>query len=339
MFYYSSHEIKVLNHGAARAVNELTELARNLIYEGFEGDWEALNRQVKASIPALTASEQGFLSSSGLDLENAISLALRTLKAEHTLILAQVLAETTRAIAELCWYHRTTLKHLAKHLKISKDEVRAIRGSDEYLAAVERLIHTTQSPAEIVAWIETYPRSEMPLRFGKQMGLPETVVSQLIEKVLAECHAQATCSGNIPQLKHTVQPDVSLTTTHSIEPKDVSGTHPGLAEAFISVWQTLPSETQEAIWQTFPVETQHTLLRKFPKQIESIEDPLPLSNIPQTTEEGEFLNIENMNYHQILRAVAHKRIQQYTFLREAAESLGIDTRTLQKYAHWKEPDA
>ena len=245
MFYYSSQEIKVLSHGAARAVHELTELARNLIYEGFEGDWETLSRQVKASIPALTASQQGFLSSSGLDLENAISLALRTLKAEQTLILAQALAETAQTIAELCWYHRTTQKYLAMHLKISEDEVRVIRDSDEYLVAVEGLIHTTQSPAEIVEWIETYPRSEMPLRFGKRMGLPERVVSQLIEKVLAECHAQTTCAGNIPQLRNTVQTDVALTTTHRIEPKDVSGTHPGLAEVLASVWQTLSSETQE----------------------------------------------------------------------------------------------
>ena len=338
MFYYSNHKIKVLSHGAARAVNELTELARNFIYEGFEGDWETLNRQVKASIPVLTASQRGFLSSSGLDLENAISLALRTLKAEHTLILAQALAETTQTIAELCWYHRTNLKYLAMHLKIGEDEVCAIRDSDEYLAAVEGLIHTTRSPAEIVEWIETYPRSEMPLRFGKRMGLPETVVSQLIEKVLAECHTQTTCPGNIPQLRDTVQTDVALTTTHKIEPKDVSGTHPGLAEALMSVWQTLPSETQDAIWQTLPVETQHTLLHELSKQIEKVRNNLPLSNIPQTIEEGESLNIENMNHHQILRAVVHKRIQQYTSLREAAASLGIDTRTLQKYAHWKEPD-
>ena len=338
MFYYSSHEIKVLSHGAARAVNELTELARNLIYKGFEGDWETLRRQVKASIPDLTASQQGLLSSSGLDLENAVSLALGILKAENTLILAQALAETTQTIAELCWYHQASLKYLAMHLKISEDDVRAIRDSDEYLAAVETLIHTTQSQAEIVQWIETYPRNEMPSKFGKQMGLAETVVSELIEKVLVECQAQATRPKNIPQLRNAVQTDVALVTTHSFNLKDVPSIHPELTEVLISIWQTLPSETQEALWQTLPVEIQYTLLREFSKQIAGVGNNLPLSNILQTIKEGEFLNIENMNCHQILRAVAHKRIQRYTSLREAAESLHIDTRTLQKYAHWKESD-
>ena len=45
-----------------------------------------------------------------------------------------------------------------------------------------------------------------------------------------------------------------------------------------------------------------------------------------------------MNQNQILRAVARRRVGQYTSLREAAESLGIDIRTLQKYAQWEELD-
>ena len=45
---------------------------------------------------------------------------------------------------------------------------------------------------------------------------------------------------------------------------------------------------------------------------------------------------KNMNLNQILRGVAQNCIQQYPSLREAAESLSIDTRTLQRYAQWKE---
>ena len=52
----------------------------------------------------------------------------------------------------------------------------------------------------------------------------------------------------------------------------------------------------------------------------------------------EHLNITNMNFREILRAVAERRIQQYPSLREAAVSLGIDIRTLQKYAQWQDPD-
>ena len=52
----------------------------------------------------------------------------------------------------------------------------------------------------------------------------------------------------------------------------------------------------------------------------------------------EYLNIENMNWNQILRAVAQKRIEKYRYLHEAAESLNIDIRTLQRYAQCKKSD-
>ena len=45
-----------------------------------------------------------------------------------------------------------------------------------------------------------------------------------------------------------------------------------------------------------------------------------------------------MNLNQILHIVAQRRIEQYTSLREAAESLDIDLRTLQRYAQWKESE-
>ncbi|MCG9130122.1 hypothetical protein J5I95_00425 [Candidatus Poribacteria bacterium] len=58
----------------------------------------------------------------------------------------------------------------------------------------------------------------------------------------------------------------------------------------------------------------------------------------KTTEGSEFLDLKNMNLNQILRAVAQRRIQQSHTLAEAADSLDIDTRTLHKYAQWKESD-
>ena len=56
------------------------------------------------------------------------------------------------------------------------------------------------------------------------------------------------------------------------------------------------------------------------------------------SENPESLNIENLSWNQILRAVTLKRIQQYRTLREAAESLDIDARTLRKYADYKDAD-
>jgi DNA-binding NtrC family response regulator len=149
---------------------------------------------------------------------------------------------------------------------------------------------------------------------------------------------QAAWPGNIRQLKGTVQTAVALATTDKLEPKDFPGIYPELAEVLISIWHTLPSETQDAIWETLSLETQHTIMHELSKQTAGFWRSLPVSNIPTKIENGESLNIENMNQNQILRAVAQKRIQQYTSLREAAESLSIDIRTLQRYAQWKESD-
>ena len=50
------------------------------------------------------------------------------------------------------------------------------------------------------------------------------------------------------------------------------------------------------------------------------------------------LNIKGLNLNQILQAVAEKRLEQYPTQRKAAESLGIDIRTLKKYATYNETD-
>ena len=50
------------------------------------------------------------------------------------------------------------------------------------------------------------------------------------------------------------------------------------------------------------------------------------------------LNIKGLNHNQILQAVAKKRLEQYPSQREAAESLGVDSRTLKKYAAYNETD-
>ena len=146
---------------------------------------------------------------------------------------------------------------------------------------------------------------------------------------------QAAWPGNIRQLRSTIQTAVALTTTDQLEPKDFLDPYSELAEALISVWQALPLETRQAIWETLPLEIQHTIGYEFPRQ--TIESWRNL-HIPQMVEAEEFLNIRDMNQNQILRAVAQRRIKEYPSLREAAKSLDIDIRTLQRYAQWKEPD-
>ena len=150
--------------------------------------------------------------------------------------------------------------------------------------------------------------------------------------------AQAAWPGNIRQLRSTVQMAVVLATTDKLEPKDFLGIYPELAEALISIWHTLPSETQDAIWETLSLETQHIIMHELSKQTAAFWRSLSVSKMAKKIGNGESVNIENMNQNEILRAVAQKRIEQYDTLSEAARSLSIDSRTLQKYAQWREPD-
>ena len=148
----------------------------------------------------------------------------------------------------------------------------------------------------------------------------------------------AAWPGNIPQLRSIVQTAVALAITDKLEPKDFLGIYLELAEALISIWHTLPSETQDAIWETLPLETQHTIMHKLSKQTVGPWRNSSVSKIEKKIENRESLNIENMNLKQILRAVAQKRIQQYPTVQGAAKSLNIDVRTLQGYAQYRASD-
>ena len=156
---------------------------------------------------------------------------------------------------------------------------------------------------------------------------------------------QAAWPGNIRQLKSTIQTAVALATTDKLEVKDFpynfctvpgcgkpasapnikadASTSPEFVQTLISVWKTLPPKTQQTV--------RHELLTHLPE----ISRDLPVSNSAKTEETGELLNITDMNQHEILRTVAQRRIEEYVSLGEAADSLGIDIRTLQKHAHWK----
>ena len=150
---------------------------------------------------------------------------------------------------------------------------------------------------------------------------------------------QSAWPGNIRQLRSTVQTAVALATTDKLELKDFPDIYPEFVQMLISIWQALPPETQHAIWETLPPETQHTIMHELSTRTPEPWRSVDVSYIPRITGKMESLNIGDLNQNQILRAVAQKRIQQYTSLREAAESLNIDIRTLQRYAHWKDPDS
>ena len=149
---------------------------------------------------------------------------------------------------------------------------------------------------------------------------------------------QAAWPGNIRQLRSTIQTAVALATTDKLELKDFSDIYPDFVQTLISVWQNLPPETQHAIWETLQPETRHTVMQELSTRLLGQWCNSQGPYLPRMDRNVESLYIGGMNQNQILRAVAQKRIQQHTSLRQAAESLNIDIRTLQKYAHWKEPD-
>lgn len=160
-------------------------------------------------------------------------------------------------------------------------------------------------------------------------------VTEITREALARLE-QAAWPGNIRQLRSTVQTAVALATADRLEPKDFPEIYPEFVEALISIWQILPPEIQRAIWDTLHPEAQHIIMHELTTQTPELWRSLQVPGMPGVCGKGEFLNIGNMNQNQILRAVARRRVEQYTSFREAAESLGIDIRTLQKYAQSEE---
>ena len=149
---------------------------------------------------------------------------------------------------------------------------------------------------------------------------------------------QSAWPGNIRQLRSAVQAAVALATTNRLQPKDFPDIYPEFVQTLVSIWQTLPPETQNAIWETLHPETQHIIMHEL-----STQAPVPwytpqAPSIPRIDRKRKFLNIEDMNQSQILRVVAEMRIQQYSSLREAAKSLDIDIRTLRRHAQWEQSE-
>ena len=92
-------------------------------------------------------------------------------------------AEYVQALAARLWFLTKSIKSIAKEWEISVDDVLVIQNSAEYRSVVETLMHTTRSPGNTLKWIEKYPRSEMPAKFGKRMGLSGEVALEMIERV------------------------------------------------------------------------------------------------------------------------------------------------------------
>ncbi len=192
-------------------------------------------------------------------------------------------------------------------------------------------------PEDIAPLVDAFIREYSPKR-GR--GITEITPAALtrLEK--------AAWPGNIRQLRNTLQTAIALTTNSKLEVQDlpynffaapglkkpapeVNGdisTVPDFVHTFISIWQTLPSETRQTMIHEFL-----THLPEFSQNLEGADITTPDAN-------AELLNIKDMDQHGILRAVAERRIAECASLSAAADSLGIDIRTLQKHAHYEEHD-
>ena len=84
-------------------------------------------------------------------------------------------------LAARFWFHNTNIKYetIAERTGISVAEIEAILESEEYREAVEGLIISTRTPRKLREWIDTWTPSGLAIR----MRLPETVVSEMLERI------------------------------------------------------------------------------------------------------------------------------------------------------------
>ena len=96
-------------------------------------------------------------------------------------------AEYAHVLAARLWFRVKSLKSIAEDWEISVDEVRDIQRTEEYRSVVEKLMCTSRSPRNLLKWIDSYGDT-MPSALGERMGLPDTVVLEMIEKIKREIH-------------------------------------------------------------------------------------------------------------------------------------------------------
>lgn len=211
----------------------------------------------------------------------------------------------------------------------NKDIVKAVREKefreDLYYRLKGMILHLPplrERPEDISPLVKAFI-DEFNTEYGK-------AVKRITGEALTRLE-RAAWPGNIRQLRSTVQTAVLLATTHTLESKDFPNIYPKLAETLIAIWYVLPLETQDAIWETLSLEVQHIIMHELSKQKSGFWGNLPTSYMPGTMEAGESLNIANMTWSEILRAVSQKRLERSSSEREAAESLNIDVRTLRGY--------
>ena len=156
----------------------------------------------------------------------------------------------------------------------------------------------------------------------------------------------AVWPGNIRQLKATVQTAVAIAETDRLEIEDfpynffdVSGLERPVAPPEIESRTASSLELTQMLisaWNTLSPEARRTIKAELSEYFPDFWRNFGVPDVTLKDDTSELLDITDMNQHEILRAVAQSRIADYASLTEAARSLGIDVRTLQRHAHWQE---
>ena len=93
--------------------------------------------------------------------------------------------EPYKILAFRQWFSRKKLENLGSELDLTKEEVAKILKSSEYINFVGSIMISTRTPEKLKRWwVKTY--ADNSSEFAKRMGLKESVVQQLIEKILKE---------------------------------------------------------------------------------------------------------------------------------------------------------
>ncbi len=95
--------------------------------------------------------------------------------------------EYAHVLAARLWFRVRSLKSIAKEWETREEFVQTIQESEEYRFAVEKLMRTSRSPGNLLKWIEREEHSgHIPSGLAERMGLPETVVSEMVARIKSE---------------------------------------------------------------------------------------------------------------------------------------------------------
>ena len=141
---------------------------------------------------------------------------------------------------------------------------------------------------------------------------------------------QAAWPGNIRQLRNTIHAAIALAKTDQLELENFPD---NLLIAPDLEKPSLPFDTKQGTSYSMSVPDLISHLEALPEETQHEIIYEVLEHLPNL-QKREIFWTTDMSLHQILHQIAQARIEKYPTVVEAADSLGIDRRTLKKYAEF-----